>query len=87
VAVVMSFLGRVFIERNVAGELVGELDDELYGLNQRLGEERFPRTAAEYLDDWAAPERGWLRKFYPPDLTRRFSTETSSRLAARTFAT
>jgi hypothetical protein len=72
VALVMSFLGRVFIDRNVAdvpaGQLAAELDDELYGLNQRLGEERFPKTAAEYLDDWAAPERGWLRKFYPPDL-------------------
>jgi hypothetical protein len=70
VALVMSFLGRAFMDRNVAdlqeGELAGELDDELYSLNQRLGEERFPKTATEYLDDWAAPERGWLRKFYPP---------------------
>lgn len=69
VALVMSFLGRVFVEPNVsdlpAGELANELDDELYGLNQRLGEERFPRAAAEYLDEWASPERGWLRKFYP----------------------
>jgi hypothetical protein len=70
VALVMSFLSRVFIDRNVAdvpaGDLAEELDDELYALNQRLGEERFPRTAAEYLGEWAAPERGWLRKFYPP---------------------
>lgn len=69
VALVMSFLGRVFVDPNVsdvpAGELANELDDELYGLNQRLGEERFPRAAAEYLDEWASPERGWLRKFYP----------------------
>ena len=67
----MSFLGRVFIDRNVAdvpvAELAGELDDELYGLNQRLGKEQFPRSAAEYLDEWAAPEREWLRKLYPPD--------------------
>ncbi len=68
VALVMSFLGRVFIDRNIAdmpaGELASELDDELYALNQRLGEERFPKSAIEYLDDWAAPERSWLRKFY-----------------------
>lgn len=68
-AFVMSFLGRVFVDRNAAavpaGELAGELDEELYALNQRLGEDRFPRTATEYLDDWAAPDRGWLRKFYP----------------------
>jgi hypothetical protein len=70
VALIMSFLGRVFMDRNVAdlpaAELASELDDELYALNQRLGEDRFPKPAAEYLDDWAAPERGWLRKFYPP---------------------
>jgi hypothetical protein len=70
VALVMSFLGRAFIARNVADlpavQLASELDDELYALNQRLGEQRYPRTAAEYLDEWAAPERGWLRKFYPP---------------------
>lgn len=69
-ALVLSFLGRAFVERNagdVSGaELAGELDDELYALNQRFGEDRFPRPAAEYLDEWAGPERGWLRKFYPP---------------------
>jgi hypothetical protein len=69
-ALVLGFLGRVFVERNVAGlpasELVSELDDELYALNQHLGEERFPRSAQAYLDEWAAPERGWLRKFYQP---------------------
>ena len=29
--------------------------------------ELFPREPVEYLDDWASPERGWLRKFYPVD--------------------
>lgn len=70
VALVVSFLGRVFIDRNVANlaaaELTSQLDDELYALNQRLGEDRFPRSPAEYLDDWSDPQRGWLRKFYPP---------------------
>ncbi|MHB8246964.1 MAG: DUF3375 domain-containing protein [Acidimicrobiales bacterium] len=73
-ALVMSFLGRVFVDANVAdlpgSQLANELDDDLYALNQRLRgerlEDRFPKTAPEYLDDWAAPERGWLRKFYPP---------------------
>ena len=46
--------------------MVSELDDELYALNQRLGEDRFPRSASEYLDEWASPDHGWLRKFYPP---------------------
>jgi hypothetical protein len=73
-ALVMSFFGRVFVDANTsdipAGELTSELDDELYALNERLvgdrAEHRFPKPAAEYLDDWAAPERGWLRKYYPP---------------------
>ena len=67
---VLSFLNRVFVDAN-ASNLPGsmleqELDEELYALNQRLGEETFPKPARAYLDDWAAPTRGWLRKFYPP---------------------
>ena len=68
---VLSFLGRVFVEDHPganglpAGELAGRLADELYALNQRLGEDAFPRPALAYLEEWAAPERAWLRKFYP----------------------
>lgn len=72
-ALVLSFLGRVFVEENVraisAGDLTRRLDDELYALNQRLGEGTFPRPAAAYLADWSAPEAGWLRKYYPPGQT------------------
>ena len=42
------------------------LDDVLFGLRDAYGEDKFPRQAAEYLDDWAAPERAWLRKYYVP---------------------
>jgi hypothetical protein len=67
-ALVLSFLGRVFVEANVgdvaASELAGALDDELYAINQRLGEDHFPKEASAYLDDWASPDHGWLRKFY-----------------------
>jgi hypothetical protein len=66
---VLSFLARVFIELNAGGRpaatLISELDDELYALNARLGEEAFPRPAQAYLDEWASPEKGWLRKYYP----------------------
>jgi hypothetical protein len=66
---VLSFLGRVFVEENSggvpAGVLVGRLDDELYALNERLGPDAFPRPAAAYLDEWATPEKAWLRKYYP----------------------
>jgi hypothetical protein len=29
------------------------------------GARRYPRSPKAYLDHWAAPEQGWLRKFYP----------------------
>lgn len=75
-ALVLSFLGRVFIDANAsnlpASHLVSELDDELYALNERLGADTFPRRAKAYLDDWSAPERGWLRKYYPPGSDEAF---------------
>ncbi|CAN5625942.1 hypothetical protein BH24ACT5_BH24ACT5_07850 [soil metagenome] len=67
VALVLSFLGRVFVDANAsnlpASTLVRELDDELFALNRRLGDDAFPRSAGAYLDDWAAPERAWMRKY------------------------
>jgi hypothetical protein len=73
-ALVLSFLGRVFVDANAsnlaATRLVNELDDELYALNQRLADDgvpRFPRSAKHYLDEWSAPDKRWLRRFYPPD--------------------
>lgn len=68
-ALVLSFLGRVFVDANASGlsgpTLADLLDDELYALNERLGADTFPKSASAYLDDWAAPERAWLRKYYP----------------------
>lgn len=75
-ALVLSFLDRVFVERNAghlpASELISELDDELHAQNQRLGEGTFPRAAVEYLDEWASAERGWLRKYYAADSDEPF---------------
>jgi len=69
VSLVLSFLSRVFVEQSAGAipgsELAGTLDDELYALNQKSDEERFPKKASEYLDDWANSDHGWLRKFYP----------------------
>lgn len=66
---ILSFLSRVFVEDNIrdisASQLISRLDDELFAVNERLGEGAYPKSAKAYLDDWAAPEAGWLRKFYP----------------------
>jgi flagellar motility protein MotE (MotC chaperone) len=65
---VASFLHRVFIEPNVRviaqSDLAEALEDELFAQRQRQGADVFPKAALEYLNDWAAAERGWLRKFY-----------------------
>jgi len=66
---VASFLHRVFIAPNVReisqADLQESLEDELFALRERLGEESYPRIASEYLNDWADNAQGWLRKFYP----------------------
>ena len=66
---VASFLHRAFITPNVRvmaqADLVEALEDSLFGLRERLGDKAFPKSALEYLNDWAANDKGWLRKFYP----------------------
>ncbi|MFY9476768.1 MAG: DUF3375 domain-containing protein [Aquabacterium sp.] len=65
---VACFLHRVFVLPNVrvlaAADLVESLEDELYGLRLSLGPDSFPKPALDYLNDWAHPDKGWLRKFY-----------------------
>ncbi len=52
-------------QRNLGRQdLIDVLDDVLFSLRDSLGDDRFPRSAAEYLDDWAEPDKAWLRKFY-----------------------
>ena len=73
-SLVLSFLGLHFVEGNrgacSASELAAALDDHLYALNAAAsgatGEPRFPRDPRAYLEDWAATDTGYLRRFYPP---------------------
>jgi hypothetical protein len=68
---IISFLNNAFIAPNVRtmseSDLAGRLDDELYFLRERHGQELFKRSAADYLKEWAETDRGWLRRFYPKD--------------------
>lgn len=63
---VASFFDRVFIKTNIRvmaqSDLAEKLEDELFILKDQG--HKFPRTALEYLNDWAANDKGWLRKFY-----------------------
>lgn len=67
---IASFLGKCFLEANQRlmeeSRLVEHLDNELFALREMKGESAFPRSAREYLNDWADPEKGWVRKFYQP---------------------
>ncbi len=66
-----SFLHRIFVAPNVRtipqADLAEALEDELFGLREQLGDAAFPKAALQYLDDWAAADKGWLRKFYRAD--------------------
>ncbi len=67
---VTSFLHRVFVAPNVRvmseADLAEALEDELFALREPLGPQAYPKSAQDYLNDWAAPDKGWLRKFYKP---------------------
>lgn len=64
---ICSFLHRAFILKNErvlgAEALASALTDELYAIADRDGT-TFGKTPLEYLNDWASPEKGWLRSFY-----------------------
>lgn len=68
---VVSFLYRTFVVPNVRAlsqpDLLSRLDDFLYDLRQTLGDDAPRRQAGDYLGDWSADERGWLRRYYPPN--------------------
>lgn len=67
---VTSFFYHVFIESNDReishADLEAKLDDALYTIRESLGPDAFPRSAAEYLAEWADIHHGWIRKYYPP---------------------
>ena len=68
---IASFLEQSFVGPNVRlmaqPTLESKLEDLLFNLREIEGAEAYPRSARDYLDDWAQYEKGWLRKFYPPD--------------------
>jgi uncharacterized protein DUF3375 len=65
---VLSFLTLAFIQPNrraiPAPEIAAHLDAYLDHLRETYPE-RYPRSARDYLEDWAAPKRAYLRKYYP----------------------
>jgi len=66
---IISFLFQAFKQNNKItipnDELVSNLTDTIYSIRSTYGEELFPDSAQNYLDNWA--NEVYLRKYYPPD--------------------
>jgi hypothetical protein len=66
---VCSVLNRHFVQPNVRTmareDLISKVEDDLFQLREQLGEDAFPRSASQYLDEWASDDTAWLRKYYP----------------------
>ena len=65
---IASFLVEAFLRSNVREiaqpDLVEKLEDTLFTRREIDGPDSWPGSAMDYLTDWTAPERGWLRRFY-----------------------
>ncbi|WP_019552789.1 DUF3375 domain-containing protein [Propionispira raffinosivorans] len=68
---ILAFLNQEFIavsRRSITeAELIADLRDFIYIVNQSGNEEKFNRPAKEYLEIWADPQHAWLRRFYLKD--------------------
>ncbi|MDQ0260465.1 hypothetical protein J2W20_002369 [Sinomonas atrocyanea] len=64
----LTFFMAAFIQPNRRNlgrqELIDSLEDILFRVRESTGDSMFPRPAGEYLDEWANPEKAWLRKYY-----------------------
>ncbi len=65
---IVGFLHQAFIQPNqrsmAHSELVSRLDDYLFQLRGIHGNEKYPKTACQYLEDWSDNQTPFLRKYY-----------------------
>ncbi|MCK5813927.1 MAG: DUF3375 domain-containing protein [Cocleimonas sp.] len=65
---IASFLYQVFIQPNQRSQpfdvLCSKLDDLLFYLNQGEDKNLFPKSAANYLNDWSGGSNAFMRKYY-----------------------
>ncbi|MBW2186607.1 MAG: DUF3375 domain-containing protein, partial [Deltaproteobacteria bacterium] len=65
---IISFLHKIFIEPNLRSlaetDVITRLNDYLFHLRQIYGDEKFPKTGKEYLNDWSNGKTPFLRKYY-----------------------
>ncbi len=65
---IIGFLHLAFVASNrraiTEADLIEQLEDYLHHLRQSGGIDLFPRTAVEYLRDWAGGEQAIVRRYY-----------------------
>lgn len=70
-SLVASFLHRVFVIPNRRSvpyqELVSLLEQHLFDIAESYGEEKYPKNARSYIDDWINDKNGYLRKYLTQD--------------------
>lgn len=70
-SLVASFLHRVFVVPNRRSipyqELVSLLEQHLFDIAESYGEEKYPKNARSYIDDWINDKSGYLRKYLTQD--------------------
>ncbi|HCB2812198.1 TPA: DUF3375 domain-containing protein [Citrobacter koseri] len=70
-SLITSFLHQTFVITNRRSvpyqELVGLLEQHLFDIKESYGEDKFPKNARNYLDDWINSKGGYLRKYLTED--------------------
>ncbi|EGV7467019.1 DUF3375 domain-containing protein [Salmonella enterica] len=70
-SLVASFLHRVFVIPNRRSvpyqELVSLLEQHLFDIAESYGEDKYPKNARSYIDDWINDKNGYLRKYLTQD--------------------
>lgn len=68
-ALLASFFHHAFIATNRRSipylELVAMLEQHLFNITDSYGDERYPKSARAYVDDWINTKGGYLRKYLP----------------------
>ncbi len=70
-SLISSFLHQVFVLPNRRSipyqELISLLEQHLFDVKETYGEDKFPKSARSYLDDWINNKGGYLRKYLSQD--------------------
>lgn len=65
---IISFFYRIFIQPNrrsiTYSDLHSKLHDYLYHLHEIYGDDKYPRSAKDYIEEWSGEQSEFLRQYY-----------------------